>query len=151
MATVLQKIRQHAEDNPGKPFFSFEYFPPKTDFGMVNFYERLARMAKLNPLWVDFTWGAGGSTADSTMELCANALAYHGLTVMMHLTCTNMKKEKIREALVFCQERGIKNILALRGDPPKEAGISIAVCLIFNVAREGRVHLLLFFRRILTD
>merc|ERR1719163_2395781 len=49
-------------------------------------------------MWVDVTWGAGGSTADKTMELCINALKYHGLDVMMHLTCTNMEKEKLLEA-----------------------------------------------------
>merc|ERR1719146_621663 len=43
-------------------------------------------------MWVDVTWGAGGSTADKTLEICINALKYHGLDVMMHLTCTNMEK-----------------------------------------------------------
>merc|ERR1719355_325302 len=69
-------------------------------------------------MWIDVTWGAGGSTADKTLELCINALKYHGLNVMMHLTCTNMPKEKLKEALVTCKENGICNILALRGDPP---------------------------------
>merc|ERR1719498_1558211 len=68
-------------------------------------------------MWVDVTWGAGGSTADKTKEICVNALKFHGLDVMMHLTCTNMPKEKLREALQQCKEAGICNILALRGDP----------------------------------
>merc|ERR1719207_88711 len=69
-------------------------------------------------MWVDVTWGAGGSTADKTLEICINALKYHGLDVMMHLTCTNMEKEALHRALTTCKENGICNILALRGDPP---------------------------------
>merc|ERR1719335_554123 len=69
-------------------------------------------------MWVDVTWGAGGSTADKTLEICINALKYYGVNVMMHLTCTNMEVEKIREALDICKANGIRNILALRGDPP---------------------------------
>merc|ERR1719161_3395893 len=69
-------------------------------------------------MWIDVTWGAGGSTADKTLEICINALKYSGLNVMMHLTCTNMPKEKLKEALDTCKENGICNILALRGDPP---------------------------------
>merc|ERR1719482_167729 len=69
-------------------------------------------------MWVDVTWGAGGSTADKTLEICISALKYYGLNVMMHLTCTNMPKEKLKEALDTCKENGICNILALRGDPP---------------------------------
>merc|ERR1719327_18989 len=69
-------------------------------------------------MWVDVTWGAGGSTADKTLEICINALKYHGLNVMMHLTCTNMPKESLKDALNTCKENGIRNILALRGDPP---------------------------------
>merc|ERR1719261_842741 len=69
-------------------------------------------------MWIDVTWGAGGSTSEKTLELCINALKVHGLNVMMHLTCTNMPKEKLKEALDTCKENGICNILALRGDPP---------------------------------
>merc|ERR1719162_2363994 len=69
-------------------------------------------------MWIDVTWGAGGSTADKTLELCINALKFHGLNVMMHLTCTNMPKESLKTALKTCKENGIRNILALRGDPP---------------------------------
>merc|ERR1719191_2065200 len=69
-------------------------------------------------MWIDVTWGAGGTTADKTLEICIHALKYSGLNVMMHLTCTNMPKDKLKEALDTCKENGICNILALRGDPP---------------------------------
>merc|ERR1719262_17788 len=97
-------------------------------------------------MWIDVTWGAGGSTADKTLEICINALKHHGLNVMMHLTCTNMEKEKIREALVTCKEHGIRNILALRGDPPAgvnqgkwekvEGGFGYAVDLVKYIREE---------------
>jgi methylenetetrahydrofolate reductase (NADPH) len=61
------------------------------------------------------TWGAGGSTAELTLELSSNAQNFCGLEVMMHLTCTNLPKEKIRKALLDAKAAGISNILALRG------------------------------------
>jgi len=118
MAKVTDKIAAWKETNPGKPWFSFEFFPPKTELGCVNLYERFDRFAACKPMWVDVTWGAGGSTADKTLEICINALKYHGLDVMMHLTCTNMEKEMLHQALETCKKNGIRNILALRGDPP---------------------------------
>jgi methylenetetrahydrofolate reductase (NADPH) len=118
MSKINEKLKIWQAEKPGVPWFSFEYFPPKTDLGTQNLYERFDRMAPLDPMWIDVTWGAGGSTADKTLEICINALKYHGLNVMMHLTCTNMPKEKLKEALDTCKENGICNILALRGDPP---------------------------------
>ena len=64
---------------------------------------------------MDFTWGAGGSTADLTLELTIEARRRFGLLANMHLTCTNMPTEKVTEALKKCKEHGITNILALRG------------------------------------
>merc|ERR1719265_708758 len=97
-------------------------------------------------MWVDVTWGAGGSTAGRTMEICINALKHHGLNVMMHLTCTNMPKEKLKEALQTCKDNGIRNILALRGDPPAgvnqgewkqvEGGFAYAVDLVKYIRSE---------------
>jgi len=118
MSKINEKLKIWQAEKPGVPWFSFEYFPPKTDLGVQNLYERFDRMAPLDPMWIDVTWGAGGSTADKTLEICINALKYHGLNVMMHLTCTNMPKESLKDALNTCKENGIRNILALRGDPP---------------------------------
>ncbi|KAF8819103.1 putative Methylenetetrahydrofolate reductase 1 [Cardiosporidium cionae] len=115
---IIEKIEHWKQNNPEKPFFSFEYFPPRTDAGLANLYDRFDRMAVLNPLWIDVTWGAGGSTAGKTLEMCANAVNYHGLEPLMHLTCTNMHLSAIDNALTECTKNGIVNILALRGDPP---------------------------------
>jgi methylenetetrahydrofolate reductase (NADPH) len=118
MSKINEKLKIWQAEKPGVPWFSFEYFPPKTDLGVQNLYERFDRMAQLDPMWIDVTWGAGGSTSEKTLELCINALKVHGLNVMMHLTCTNMPKESLKAALDTCKENGICNILALRGDPP---------------------------------
>mmetsp|Transcript_104590 Transcript_104590/g.196937 ORF Transcript_104590/g.196937 Transcript_104590/m.196937 type:complete len:606 (+) Transcript_104590:129-1946(+) len=118
MAKVTEKIAQWTSENPGKPWFSLELFPPATELGLVTLYERLTRLAALHPLWIDVTWGANGATASKTLEISTNALKYHGLDVMMHLTCTNVEEERLKDALDQCQAAGVVNVLALRGDPP---------------------------------
>ena len=105
-------------NNQGKTFYSFEFFPPKTDFGLDNLYSRIDRMASLGPAYIDITWGAGGSTADKTFEMSKTIQKYFGLDVMMHLTCTNMPSDSIKKILSDAQKNNISNILALRGDPP---------------------------------
>lgn len=57
------------DESKSKVLYSFEYYPPKTDVAVEGLYERIDRMACLNPLWVDITWGAGGTTADLTLEI----------------------------------------------------------------------------------
>ena len=79
----------------------------------------MERMYALGPEFVDVTWGAGGTTSDLTMEICQTAQSVYGLETSMHLTCTNMPKEKIDLALRDAKEAGLQNILALRGDPPR--------------------------------
>lgn len=132
---IIEKIKKLTEK--GDVFFSFEYFPPKTDEGIINLYQRLDKMSQMNPLFIDVTWGAGGSTSDKTLEICKNAQKYYGLETMMHLTCTNMPVETINNALTLAKENGIQNILCLRGDPPRgeewkkiEGGFGYAVDLI---------------------
>eukprot|EP00760_Papus_ankaliazontas_P009786 PhM_4_TR14133/c2_g1_i1/m.39432/K00297/metF, MTHFR; methylenetetrahydrofolate reductase (NADPH) len=107
-----------ANEASGTRAVSFEYFPPKTEKGDEALMNRLEKMAALKPLFVDFTWGAGGSTADKTPQLCLQTMKRCGLVVNMHLTCTNMDPSLVDKALAFCKEHGITNIVALRGDPP---------------------------------
>jgi methylenetetrahydrofolate reductase (NADPH) len=104
---------------PHQPSVSFEYFPPKTDSGVESLQDRVRSMCDMNPAWIDVTFGAGGSTSNRTLGLCKTALSVHGLDVMMHLTCTNMDVSEIDEVLERIKESGLRNILALRGDPPK--------------------------------
>ena len=85
---ISEKIADYIAQE--KIFYSFEFFPPKTEFGMDNLYSRIDRMASLHPAYIDVTWGAGGSTADKTLDMCKTIQKYFGLEVMMHLTCTNI-------------------------------------------------------------
>jgi methylenetetrahydrofolate reductase (NADPH) len=112
---------------PGSNYFSLEFFPPKTSMGSSNLRARLDRMSRaLRPLFVTVTWGAGGSTATKSLELAELCQRELGLTTCLHLTCTNMSKELVDRALEDARTLGIRNILALRGDPPRgeEYGIN---------------------------
>lgn len=71
-----------------------------------------------SPLFTDITWGAGGSTADLSLDLALH-MHNNGHVANMHLTCTNMDESIIRDALQKCLDGGIRNIVALRGDPPE--------------------------------
>ncbi|KAL9137450.1 MAG: hypothetical protein Q9175_001339 [Cornicularia normoerica] len=103
-----------------KPVFSFEFFPPKTAAGVQNLYDRMDRMHDLGPAFIDVTWGAGGSRSDLTCEMVNTAQTIYGLETCMHLTCTDMEKQKVDDALKSAYSAGCSNILALRGDPPRE-------------------------------
>lgn len=104
-----------------KPTFSFEFFPPKTAQGVQNLYDRMDRMHDLGPAFIDITWGAGGRHSQLTCEMVNAAQAHYGLETCMHLTCTDMGKDKVDQALQQAYKAGCTNILALRGDPPREA------------------------------
>jgi methylenetetrahydrofolate reductase (NADPH) len=103
-------------------YFSLEFFPPKTAMGFSNLRDRLDRMERaLRPLFVNVTWGAGGSTASKSLELAEICQRELGMTTCLHLTCTNMSRRLIDKALDDAKVLGIRNILALRGDPPRKA------------------------------
>lgn len=113
---VIDKVRSETEK--GRTVFSFEFFPPKTDDGVDNLFDRMDRMVTHNPAFCDITWGAGGSTADLTLDIANKMQNMICVETMMHLTCTNMPVEKIDHALNNIKSNGIQNVLALRGDPP---------------------------------
>ena len=101
-------------------YFSLEFFPPKTQQGFSNLHGRLERMAQaLRPLFINVTWGAGGTTAEKSLELAELTQRSLGLTTCLHLTCTNMSRKLVDEALEQAKVLGVRNILALRGDPPR--------------------------------
>jgi methylenetetrahydrofolate reductase (NADPH) len=141
MAVVDDKKLADLMTEVKEPFFSFEYFPPKTADGVANLKKRIVRMKNLNPLFVDFTWGAGGSTSDLTLDLTAHAKNEIGCVSNMHLTCTNQTASLAEDALKKCREVGVRNIVALRGDPPRgqekweatEGGFSCALDLVKKV------------------
>ncbi|RYO87372.1 hypothetical protein DL762_004302 [Monosporascus cannonballus] len=119
MEKITDKIAALPADSN---YFSLEFFPPKTTMGFANLRDRLDRMARaLRPLFVNVTWGAGGSTATKSLELAEICQRELSLTTCLHLTCTNMSRRMIDAALEDAKALGIRNILALRGDPPRAA------------------------------
>ena len=121
MVKIIEKITASNRDQDSEPFFSFEFFPPKTEAGVDNLYLRMERMTAMEPIFVDITWGAGGSTKDLTMAISEYTQTYFGTEVLMHLTCTNLVVDEVKGILKAARAAGIQNILALRGDPPKGA------------------------------
>jgi len=106
-----------------RPVISFEFFPTKTEEGERVLLEKtIPTLMQLKPDFCSVTYGAGGSTRDKTLRIVDRIQRQHGLTAMAHLTCVNATKEEIRGYLTEARARGIKNILALRGDPPGGEG-----------------------------
>lgn len=123
---IMEKITDKIAALPhGSNYFSLEFFPPKTSMGVSNLRTRLDRMSRaLRPLFVTVTWGAGGSTATNSLELAELCQRELGLTTCLHLTCTNSSQRVVDETLEKAYTLGIRNILALRGDPPRKEYIS---------------------------
>lgn len=101
------------------PVVSFEFFPPKTEEGVEQLYRTVEELRPCRPSFVSVTYGAGGSTRDRTLELVSRIERQLGITTMAHLTCVGSSRSEIRETLRRLHEGGIRNVLALRGDPPK--------------------------------
>ena len=101
------------------PWFSLEYFPPKTVEGVAGLKQKIERMKSLGPMYAVFSWGVGGSTSDVTLQLTNAAQNEIGCVANMHLTCTNQKTDTAGEALAACKKLGVRNVVALRGDPPR--------------------------------
>ncbi len=105
-----------------KPIFSCEFFPPKTDEGMEQLFETVRELKSLNPGYVSVTYGAGGSTRGKTIGIVKRIKKELGIEAMAHLTCVGHSKAELREILDEFKDSGIKNVIALRGDPPKGSG-----------------------------
>lgn len=103
----------------GHPLFSFEFFPPKTEKGEQSLWSVLEEMVDLRPAYVSVTYGAGGSTRSKTVELTHRIQSQLGMDAMAHLTCVGSTRDEIGEVMDDLRERGVSNVLALRGDPPK--------------------------------
>jgi methylenetetrahydrofolate reductase (NADPH) len=104
---------------PGKFGLSFELFPPKTPQGDVSLFRHVDELVKFEPSFVTCTYGAGGSTREKTLEIVEKVHREHGCAVASHLTCVGATVEQLRGFLREAMQRGIGNIVALRGDPPK--------------------------------
>ncbi len=104
----------------GEPVFSFEFFPPKTDGGYRALFRTIQELRQLEPGFVSVTCGAAGSTRTKTAELVIRIERELGITAMAHMTCTGQTQEELAQTLGELSDAGIRNVLALRGDPPRD-------------------------------
>ena len=98
---------------------SFEVFPPKTEDKMESVVTAARAIADLRPAFMSVTYGAGGGTSDYTAEVARQLQEEQGVPVMAHLTCITSDKETVDRQLMLLKQKGIQNILALRGDLPE--------------------------------
>ncbi len=99
---------------------SFEVFPPKTDTNYDSVEKAAFNVAALKPDYMSVTYGAGGSTRANTVKIASGIQNKFGIDTIAHLTCVGATKEDMRKALDKMRESGIENVLALRGDKPKD-------------------------------
>ncbi|MBL4852230.1 MAG: methylenetetrahydrofolate reductase [NAD(P)H] [Gammaproteobacteria bacterium] len=97
---------------------SFEFFPPKNAQAAERLAQTSATLAELAPEFFSVTFGAGGSTRDNTLECVSNISSATGIDVAPHLSCIGSTESSIRELLEVYQSKGVKRIVALRGDMP---------------------------------
>ncbi|MDD2361968.1 MAG: methylenetetrahydrofolate reductase [NAD(P)H] [Oscillospiraceae bacterium] len=125
--------------------YSFEIFPPKKDSPIDTIYNTLDQLEGLHPDYISVTYGAGGNPADkTTIDISSIVKDKFNITPLAHLTCINNSREDISEILGQLKERGIDNILALRGDfrpdiPPK-TDFRYASELVEYIIKQGGFH-----------
>ena len=102
----------------GLPAISFEFFPPKTETGFAALFQTIGELHPLRPTYVSVTYGAGGSTRQKTVELVQRIQNELAIRAMAHLTCVGHTADEIGHILDDLWRGGIRNVLALRGDPP---------------------------------
>ncbi|PKU38734.1 methylenetetrahydrofolate reductase [Limosa lapponica baueri] len=141
---LREKMRRRQES--GDKWFSLEFFPPRTANAAVNLISRFDRMGAGGPLFIDVTWhpaGDPGSDKETSSMIIANtAVNYCGLETILHMTCCNQTKDDITGHLQKAKRLGLKNIMALRGDPAGEEweeevdGFNYAVDLVKHIRNE---------------
>jgi methylenetetrahydrofolate reductase (NADPH) len=99
--------------------FSFEVFPPKEDGGVPKLQNELKELFRFSPDFISCTYGAGGTNVGKSKEIC-KFITDSGATCMTHLTCIGNKKREIKEIVQSYIDMGIENVLAMRGDFPKD-------------------------------
>lgn len=99
---------------------SFEVFPPKTDTAFESVKSATEEIAKLKPAFMSVTYGAGGGTSRYTLEIAKNIKEHYGVPTLAHLTCVSSTEETVRQRIQQIRAAGIRNVMALRGDIPKE-------------------------------
>ncbi|CAH7444144.1 methylenetetrahydrofolate reductase (NADPH) isoform X2 [Phodopus roborovskii] len=141
---LREKMRRRMDS--GDKWFSLEFFPPRTAEGAVNLISRFDRMAAGGPLFLDVTWHPAGDPGSdketSSMMIASTAVNYCGLETILHMTCCQQRQEEITGHLHKAKQLGLKNIMALRGDPvgdhweTEEGGFDYAADLVKHIRSE---------------
>ena len=107
-----------------KVTLSLEVFPPKTSEKYESTAAAAKKIAALHPDFMSVTYGAGGGTGTYTAGIAEEIQKEHGVTTLAHLTCVSSSREHVLKMLKVYEEKGIENILALRGDIPQDGKVS---------------------------
>jgi methylenetetrahydrofolate reductase (NADPH) len=113
---IIDRIR-----NSG-PFYSLEFFPPRDRDQWSRFFQTAEKLRALDPLFISVTYGAGGNTRDNTLDITAR-FAREGYCPMAHLTCVGADSRSLAAYMRKLEDAGVRNVLALRGDPPKDGSL----------------------------
>lgn len=118
--TVHASLRELLAE--GGRSFSFEFFPPRDDAGEAMLWAAIRRLERLRPTFVSVTYGAGGTTRDRTVRITERIARDTTLTPVGHLTCVSASATEVRQVIGQYADAGVRNVLALRGDPPDGPG-----------------------------
>jgi methylenetetrahydrofolate reductase (NADPH) len=114
----IMKIIEKFKEN--RPLISFEIFPPKPDYPIDTIFNTIDELYSLEPDFMSVTYGAGGSTKDRTVEISSYIQNKYNLTSNAHVTCISSSKEEVQNISKSLKEKNIQNVMALRGDYPKD-------------------------------
>ncbi len=106
--------------NQNRLSLSFEVFPPKTETAFESVKAAVEEIAKLKPAFMSVTYGAGGGTSKYTLDIAKSLKDRYSVPTLAHLTCVSSSRETVAQKIREIQAYGIKNVMALRGDIPKE-------------------------------
>lgn len=102
------------------PLLSFEVFPPKTETAFESVKTATEEIARLRPAFMSVTYGAGGGTSKYTLDIAKNIKELYGVPTLAHLTCVSSTRQTVKERIADIKAAGIGNVMALRGDIPKD-------------------------------
>lgn len=118
---MIMKIRDILAQE--KPVLSFEVFPPKKESAYESVEKAASEIAGLHPSFMSVTYGAGGGTSKYTVDIAAGLARDYGVTSMAHLSCVSSTRADVSEMVKKLEEKGIENVLALRGDIPPDGHV----------------------------
>ncbi len=125
----------------GKPTLSFEVFPPKTEDKYESVEKAVVESAGLSPAFMSVTYGAGGGTSRYTVDIASMLSNTYQVPALAHLTCVSSTKSQVHQVLEELKERNLENVLALRGDIPKDGVVETdyryASQLIYEIKQTG--------------